>query len=165
MEEKNTLVEGDFAPDFTFNDSNNHSLKLSNFLGKNVILYFYPRNFTPGCTTEASEFVEDYAKYVENDIIIIGVSPDNEKSHSEFRQHMKIPFFLASDSDKHISQKYGVFGLKKFMGKEYLGISRTTFLIDKNGKIVKIFNKVKPKGHSIEILSYLSNKNSNKFFS
>ena len=77
------------------------------------------------------------------DVIIIGVSPDNDKSHSEFRDHMKIPFFLASDSDQQISQKYGVFGLKKFMGKEYLGISRTTFLIDKNGKIVKIFNKVK----------------------
>jgi peroxiredoxin Q/BCP len=156
MEDKNKLYEGDFAPDFTFNDSNNQTLKLSNFLGNQVVLYFYPRNFTPGCTTEASEFVEDYEKYVENDIIIIGVSPDNEKSHSEFRQHMKIPFFLASDSDKQISQKYGVFGLKKFMGKEYLGISRTTFLIDKNGKIAKIFNKVRPKGHSIEILNYFS---------
>ena len=107
MEEKKSLYEGDVAPDFTFTGSDNQSLRLSNFLGKEVVLYFYPRNFTPGCTTEASEFVEDYDKYIENDIVIIGVSPDNEKSHSEFRHHMKIPFFLASDSDKDISQKYG----------------------------------------------------------
>ena len=154
MEEKKSLYEGEIAPDFTFTGLDNQSLRLSDFLGKEVVLYFYPRDFTPGCTTEASEFVEDYDKYVENNIVIIGVSPDNEKSHSEFRHHMKIPFFLASDIDKEISQKYGVFGLKKFMGKEYLGINRTTFLIDKNGKIVKIFNKVKPKGHSTEILNY-----------
>ena len=93
MEEKKSLYEGEIAPDFTFTGLDNQSLRLSNFLGKEIVLYFYPRNFTPGCTTEAAEFVKDYDKYIENDVIIIGVSPDNDKSHSEFRDHMKIPFF------------------------------------------------------------------------
>ena|SRR5215211_1158414 len=151
------IKEGDLAPEFTFKDSNNKDLKLSNFLGKQVVLYFYPRNFTPGCTTEAAEFSQDYNKYYKNNIIIIGISPDDEKSHSQFREQMKIPFFLVSDINKEISQKYGTVSLKTSMGKEYLGVNRTTFLIDQNGKIIKIFNKVKPKGHSIEILNYLVN--------
>ncbi len=155
MKQEFLVKEGDFAPDFTFKDSNNKELKLSNFLGKQVVLYFYPRDFTPGCTTEASEFSRDYNKYDQNNIIIIGISPDDEKSHLQFREQMKIPFFLASDINKQISQKYGVASLKIFMGKEYLGVNRTTFLIDQNGKIIKIFDKVKPKGHSIEILNYL----------
>ena len=149
------VKEGDLAPDFTFKDSNNKDLKLSNFLGKQVVLYFYPRDFTPGCTMEASEFSQDYNKYHQNNIIIIGISPDDEKSHLQFKEKMKIPFFLASDINKQISQRYGVVSLKAFMGKEYEGVNRTTFLIDQNGKIIKIFNKVKPKGHSIEILNYL----------
>jgi peroxiredoxin Q/BCP len=159
MSQEFLVKEGDLAPDFTFKDSNNKDLKLSNFLGKQVVLYFYPRDFTPGCTTEASEFSRDYNKYYQNNIVIIGISPDDEKSHSQFREKMKIPFLLASDINKQISQKYGVVGLKAFMGKEYVGINRTTFLIDKNGKIIKIFNKVKPKGHSIEILNYLLKNN------
>ena len=153
------VKEGDLAPDFTFRDSNNKDLKLSNFLGKQVVLYFYPRNFTPGCTTEASEFSLDYNKYYKNNIIIIGISPDDEKSHSQFKEQMKIPYFLASDINKQISKKYGVASLKIFMGKEYLAVNRTTFLIDQDGKITKIFNKVKPKGHSIEILNYLLKRN------
>ena len=159
MSQEFLVKEGDLAPDFTFKDSNNKDLKLSNFLGKQVVLYFYPRDFTPGCTTEASEFSRDYNKYYQNNIVIIGISPDDEKSHSQFREKMKIPFLLASDINKQISQKYGVVGLKTFMGKEYEGINRTTFLIDQNGKIIKIFNKVKPKGHSIEILNYLLKNN------
>lgn len=159
MSQEFLVKEGDLAPDFTFKDSNNKDLKLSNFLGKQVVLYFYPRDFTPGCTTEASEFSRDYNKYYQNNIVIIGISPDDEKSHSQFREKMKIPFLLASDINKQISQKYGVVGLKAFMGKEYVGINRTTFLIDQNGKIIKIFNKVKPKGHSIEILNYLLKNN------
>ena len=159
MEQEFLVKEGEFAPDFTFKDSNNKDLKLSHFLGKQVVLYFYPRDFTPGCTTEASEFSKDYNKYHQNNIVIIGISPDDEKSHSQFKEQMKIPFFLASDINKQISQKYGVASLKIFMGKEYLAVNRTTFLIDQNGKIIKIFNKVKPKGHSIEILNYLLKRN------
>ena len=155
MKQEFLVKEGDFAPDFTFKDSNNKDLKLSNFLGNQVVLYFYPRDFTPGCTSEASEFSRDYDKYYQNNIIIIGISPDNEKSHAQFKEQLKIPFFLASDINKQISQKYGVASLKIFMGKEYLGVNRTTFLIDQKGKIIKIFNKVKPEGHSLEILNYL----------
>jgi len=149
------LNEGDLAPDFNFKDSNNKTLRLENFLGKRIVIYFYPRDFTPGCTTEAYEFSKQFYKYREHDIIIIGISPDDEKSHEKFREKMNIPFLLASDTNHQISKKYGVYGPKKFMGKETMGVNRTTFLIDKDGKIEKIFNKVKPNGHSIEVLNYI----------
>jgi peroxiredoxin Q/BCP len=127
-------------------------LSLSDFKDKKVVLYFYPRDFTSGCTTEASEFTRDYDKFKIADIEIIGVSPDTEESHQKFREKMKIPYHLAADANNIISKKYGTYGLKKFMGKEYMGINRTTFLINKNGKIARIFNKVKPMGHSNEVL-------------
>ena len=149
------LNEGDLAPDFNFKDFNNKTIRLSNFLGKYIVIYFYPRDFTPGCTTEAYEFSNLFNKYREQDIIIIGISPDDEKSHEKFREKMNIPFLLASDTNHQISQKYGVYGPKNFMGKETMGVNRTTFLIDKDGKIEKIFNKVKPNGHSIEVLNYI----------
>ena len=149
------LNEGNLAPDFNFKDSDNKTIRLSNFLGKRIVIYFYPRDFTPGCTTEAYEFSNQFNKYREHDIMIIGISPDDEKSHEKFREKMNIPFLLASDTTHQISQKYGVYGPKKFMGKETMGVNRTTFLIDKDGKIEKIFNKVKPNGHSIEVLNYI----------
>ena len=151
------VKEGDLAPDFTFKDPDTKELKLSDLRGEYVVFSFYPRDFTPGCTREAIEFITDYNKYIQNNITIIGISPDNEKSHLEFKKQMKIPFLLASDIEKNIAQKYRVIGLKTFMGKEYIGIHRTTFLIDKTGHILKIFYKVKPKGHSREILNYLIN--------
>ncbi|MGZ5472228.1 MAG: peroxiredoxin, partial [Nitrososphaeraceae archaeon] len=113
------------------------------------------RDFTPGCTTEADEFSIQFNKYSANDIVIIGISPDDEKTHQEFKEKMKIPFLLASDINGQISQKYGVSNLKKIMGKESRMVNRTTFLIDKDGKIVKIFRKVKPMGHSAEVLDCL----------
>ncbi len=155
MNQRFQLNEGDLAPDFNFKDSNNKTLRLENFLGKRIVIYFYPRDFTPGCTTEAYEFSKQFYKYREHDIIIIGISPDDEKSHEKFREKMNIPFLLASDTNHQISKKYGVYGPKKFMGKETMGVNRTTFLIDKDGKIEKIFNKVKPNGHSIEVLNYI----------
>ena len=155
MNQRFQLNEGDLAPDFNFKDSNNKTLRLENFLGKRIVIYFYPRDFTPGCTTEAYEFSKQFYKYREHDIMIIGISPDDEKSHEKFREKMNIPFLLASDTNHQISKKYGVYGPKKFMGKETMGVNRTTFLIDKDGKIEKIFNKVKPNGHSIEVLNYI----------
>lgn len=155
MNQRFQLNEGDLAPDFNFKDSNNKTLRLENFSGKRIVIYFYPRDFTPGCTTEAYEFSKQFYKYREHDIIIIGISPDDEKSHEKFREKMNIPFLLASDTNHQISKKYGVYGPKKFMGKETMGVNRTTFLIDKDGKIEKIFNKVKPNGHSIEVLNYI----------
>ena len=147
------------APDFIFKDSDNNDLRLSNFLGKRIVIYFYPNDFTPGCSTQASEFSIHFNKYLENNIIILGISPNDETTHQKFKEKMRIPFLLISDSNNKISQKYGVYTLKKFMGKEYMGIMRTTFLIDKHGKIVKIFYKVKPKGHSAEVLNYFLRDN------
>jgi len=127
-------------------------LKLSDFRKRKVVVYFYPRDFTTGCTTEASEFTTDYDKFQKAGIEIIGISPDTEDSHEKFKEKMKIPYHLASDINNSISKKYGTYGLKKFMGKEYMGVNRTTFLIDEKGLIVKIFKKVKPQGHSNQVL-------------
>jgi len=145
------LMEGHLAPDFSFKSSNERT-KLSDFRDRKVVVYFYPRDFTTGCTTEASEFTRDYDKFKIAGIEIIGVSPDTDESHEKFRKKMNISYHLAADVDNTISKKYGTFGLKKFMAKEYMGVNRTTFLIDEKGKIVRIFNKVKPAGHSKQVL-------------
>jgi peroxiredoxin Q/BCP len=139
------LQANSMAPDFSLVDSNGKTIKLSDFRGKKrVVVYFYPKDFTPGCTTEAIEFSRDYDKYRDANIEIIGISPDNEESHKKFRQQMKIPYLLGSDLQNQISKEYGVYGLRRFMGREYMGVNRSTFLIDENGKIVKVFPKVKP---------------------
>lgn len=127
-------------------------MKLSDFKSRKVVLYFYPRDFTTGCTTEASEFTRDYDRFKRSGIEIIGVSPDDEEAHNKFKDKMNIPYHLAPDVDNSISKKYGTYGLKKFMGKEYMGVNRTTFLINEDGVIIRIFNKVKPMGHSSEVL-------------
>lgn len=145
------LTIGRVAPDFTFR-SGMQRMRLSDFRKRKVVVYFYPRDFTTGCTTEASEFTTDYDKFKQMGIEIIGVSPDTEESHEKFKEKMKIPYHLASDINNEISKKYGTYGLKKFMGKEYMGVNRTTFLVDEKGTIVKIFNKVKPQGHSNQVL-------------
>ena len=147
-----SVREGDYAPDFLFDDHGGKKIKLSDFRGKRVVLYFYPKDFTPGCSAEAAEFVSDYNKFKAEDIEIIGISPDDSESHSRFRKKMNVPYFLVSDTDFVISKRYGVYGPRMFMGKEYMGINRTTFLVDRNGVVFKIFNKVKPLGHSHEIL-------------
>ena len=144
---------GDVAPDFDFIDAEGNTVKLSDFRNKKkIVLYFYPKDFTPGCTTEAAEFTKYYKKFVESGIEIIGVSPDNLESHKRFGEKMGIPYKLAPDDNNEISKKYGVYGPKSFMGKNYDGVNRTTFLIDTNGAIVKVYPKVKPLGHSEEIL-------------
>lgn len=145
------LTTGTVAPDFSFRNGT-REIKLSDFRKRKVVVYFYPRDFTTGCTTEASEFTTDYDKFRQSGIEIIGVSPDTEESHEKFKEKMKIPYHLASDANNAISKKYGTYGLKKFMGKEYMGVNRTTFLVDEKGIIVKIFNKVKPQGHSSQVL-------------
>lgn len=146
-----TLAIGKVAPDFTFRIGNKET-KLSNFRKRKVVVYFYPRDFTTGCTTEAAEFTTDYDKFKRAGIEIIGVSPDTEESHEKFKEKMKIPYHLASDLNNVVSKKYGTYGLKKFIGKEYMGVNRTTFLVDEDGRIVRIFSKVKPQGHSTQVL-------------
>lgn len=150
------IVEGSVAPDFVMRDKQGKMNKLSDLRGKrDIVVYFYPEDFTPGCTTEATEFTRDYEKFKDADIEIVGISPDEEASHEKFRQNMGIPYPLVADTENEMSKKYGVYGLKKFMGREYMGVNRSTFLVDKTGKIVRIFKKVKPAGHSQEVFHAL----------
>lgn len=148
------LKEGDQAPDFNLADSDGNCIKLSDFRGKkNVVVYFYPKDFTPGCTVEATEFTRDYTKFKDAGIEIIGVSPDSIQSHLKFKEKMRIPYLLAADTQNEISKKYAVYGPKSFMGKDYLGVSRSTFLVNKDGIIISIFTRVKPSGHSQEVFN------------
>lgn len=147
-----SICEGDCAPDFLFDDYRGKKIKLSDLRGKRVVVYFYPKDFTPGCSTEAAEFASDYKKFKAEDIEIIGISPDDPESHLRFREKMNISYFLVPDTDFVISRKYGVYGPKMFMGKQHMGINRTTFLVDRKGVVFKIFKKVKPLGHSHEVL-------------
>ncbi|MCI0563910.1 MAG: thioredoxin-dependent thiol peroxidase [Nitrososphaera sp.] len=157
MEEKQIdLAEGSSAPDFTMRDVDGRAVKLSELRGKKqVVVYFYPKDFTPGCTMEATEFTRDYEKFRNAGIEIVGVSPDSDESHRKFREKMGMPYPLVADTENGVSKKYGVYGMKSFMGREYMGVNRSTFLVDKSGKIVKIFRKVKPAGHSSEVLRTL----------
>ncbi|MDP9015773.1 MAG: peroxiredoxin [Thermoproteota archaeon] len=150
------LHEGALAPDFAMRDVQGNISRLSDLKGKkDVVVYFYPEDFTPGCTTQAAEFSRDYEKFKEADIEIVGISPNEEESHEKFRQKMGIPYPLVADTEKDLSKSYGVYGLKKFMGREYMGVNRSTFLVDKTGKIVKIFKRVRPAGHSQEVFQAL----------
>ena len=156
MEDAHVDLEGTIAPDFTMRDKDGKGIKLSELRSnKDVVVYFYPKDFTPGCTNEAAEFTRDYKKFKEAGIEIVGVSPDDEESHQRFRQKMGIPYPLVADTKKEVSRSYGVYGLKSFMGREYMGVNRSTFLINKTGKIIKVFKKVKPAGHSQEIFEAL----------
>lgn len=157
MEERQAeLVEGSDAPDFTMRDTKGKTMKLSDLRGKmHVVVYFYPKDFTPGCTMQATEFTRDYEKFRDAGIEIVGISPDDETLHDGFREKMDIPFPLVADTENQVSKKYGVYGVKSFMGKDYMGVTRSTFLVDKKGKIVKIFKRVKPAGHSQDVFDAL----------
>ena len=140
------------APNFELGDQNGETHKLSDYLGKRVVLYFYPKDDTPGCTAEACSFRDNYSVFKQNNIIILGVSADSAKSHAKFQEKYELPFTLLSDTDHTVSEAYGVWGLKKYMGREYFGINRTTFLIDEEGNLVKVYEKVKPAEHAQEII-------------
>ncbi|MAE07370.1 MAG: thioredoxin-dependent thiol peroxidase [Bacteroidetes bacterium] len=149
------LKTGDKAPDFKGIDENGTEVSLSDFKGKKIILYFYPKDNTPGCTNEACDLRDNYNMWIEKGYEIIGVSPDNTKSHINFKEKHKLPFTLISDPDKEIIKQFGVWGLKKLYGREYEGLLRTTFIIDENGIISNIFEKVKTKDHTNQILETL----------
>ncbi len=155
------ISEGDAVPKFEATDANGNKVKSTDFKGKKHVIYFYPKDFTPGCTTEADEFSKDYKKFQKEGIEVIGVSPDDVESHKKFCDKMGIKFPLLADADKEISQKFGVWGKKKFMGHEYMGVFRSTFLVNQKGKIFKIYPKVKPSGHSKEVLEDFLNVNKN----
>ena len=151
------IEEGSQVPKFQLEDANGKLVKSSDFKGKKHVIYFYPRDFTPGCTTEADEFTKNYSKFKKAGIEIIGISKDDVSSHRKFCDNMKIPYILLSDIETDVCKKFGVWGLKKFMGREFMGINRSTFLVNENGKIFKVFPKVKPAGHSKEVLEIFKN--------
>ena len=155
MERKITLEVGDKAPEFEALNQDGVKVALKDFIGKNVVLYFYPKDNTPGCTTEACEFSANYDQFIKNDTVIIGVSPDSVKSHVGFIAKQNLKHILLSDEDKEISKLYGVWQVKKNYGKEYLGIVRSTFVIGKDGMIVKIYKSVKAKDHAAKVLADL----------
>ena len=146
------LKEGTTAPAFKTTDANGETVSLKDLRGQKVVLYFYPKDDTPGCTKEACSFRDEFAKFKKRGITVLGVSPDNEKSHKKFETKYKLPFTLLADTDHAIAESYGVWGEKKFMGRTYMGVLRTTFLIDEKGKIKKVFEKVKPEDHASEVL-------------
>jgi peroxiredoxin Q/BCP len=149
------LSSGIPAPDFELLDDTNTLHKLSDYRGRNVVLYFYPKDDTPGCTKEACNFRDDYSAYRKADVEILGVSPDSVKSHGKFRQKFQLPFPLLADEGHKVCNLYGVWGPKKFMGKEYEGVLRTTFLIGKDGFIKDVFGNVRPAEHSADLLAKL----------
>jgi thioredoxin-dependent peroxiredoxin len=146
------LKEGDKAPAFSTTDADGKKVNLKDFKGQKVVLYFYPKDDTPGCTKEACSFRDDFATFKKRGINVLGVSPDTEASHKKFAQKFKLPFTLLADHEHKIADAYGTYGQKKFMGRTYMGILRTTFLIDEKGKIKKVFEKVKPDEHAREVL-------------
>lgn len=146
------LKEGDIAPDFTTKNQHGAEIKLSDFRGKCVVLYFYPKDDTPGCTKQACSLRDSFDVFEEKGIKIFGVSTDDEKSHQKFISKYSLPFDLLADTEKTIVGDYGVYGEKINYGKKYMGVNRTTFLIDADGKIAKIFKKVKVDEHAAEVL-------------
>ena len=152
----NTPLEvGDRAPDFSLPDGDGNTINLADLRGKTVVLYFYPRDNTPGCTKEACGFRDRYADFEANNVVILGVSTDDAKKHTKFTQKYDLPFPLLCDTEAELSTAYGVYGLKKFMGKEFMGINRTTFVIDPEGNLAKIYRKVKAEPHPAEVLADL----------
>lgn len=144
------------APDFELKGSNGNTIRLSDYKGKsNVVLYFYPKDMTPGCTTEACDFKESHQSFQELDTIILGVSPDPMDKHFKFIEKYDLPFELLVDEDHKVAEAYDVWKLKKNFGKEYMGIERSTFVIDKQGQIAKEWRKVKVKGHVLEALNFI----------
>ena len=146
------VKEGDQAPDFVLKHKDGEIMNLSDFQGQKVVLYFYPKDDTPGCTKEACSFRDANEVFEEKNIKVLGVSPDNETSHQKFTDKYSLPFQLLSDPDHKIAESYGSYGDKKFMGREYKGVLRKTFLIDEQGRIVKIFDKVNVSEHADEVL-------------
>lgn len=149
------LKEGQAAPDFTAADQDGNTVSLNQFKGKKVVLYFYPKDDTPGCTAEACDFRDNYQGLIAKGIVVLGVSVDDEKSHQKFATKHSLPFTLIADTDKKIVEAYGVWGEKNMYGKKYMGTNRKTFLIDEEGKISHIISKVDTKNSTAQVLELL----------
>ena len=150
------LSIGDPAPAFSLPDGNGSIISLADLQGKRVVLYFYPRDNTPGCTKEACGFRDVYADFQDKDVVVLGVSTDDAKSHTKFTTKFELPFPLLTDEGGQVATAYESYGLKQFMGKEYIGVSRATFVIAPDGTIEQIYKKVKPESHAKEILAALA---------
>lgn len=151
----NDLKIGAKAPQFELLNQDGVKIALKDFIGKKVILYFYPKDNTPGCTTQACEFTQNYEKFGDKNAVIIGISPDSAKSHENFIKKFELKHILLSDSEKEVAKAYGAWGLKKNYGKEYEGIIRSTFVIDEEGNIAKIYSNVRAKDHAFKVLEEL----------
>jgi len=149
------VKEGNKAPAFNLESTSGEKIALKDFAGKRVVLYFYPKDNTSGCTKEACNFRDDFSKYKKKGAVILGISPDSAKSHQKFTEKYSLPFPLLVDADHKVAEKYGVWVEKSMYGKKYFGIERSTFIIGPDGKIKKIFKKVKVDGHSDAVLSEL----------
>ena len=150
-----SALVGKKAPDFKLEAGDGQMVTMADFAGKNVVLYFYPKDMTPGCTTEACDFRESHQSFAELDTVIVGVSPDPKEKHERFIAKYDLPFLLLSDPEHTLSEAYGVWVLKKNFGKEYMGVERSTFVINKEGEVVKEWRKVKVQGHVEEALTYI----------
>jgi len=146
------LKEGDAAPDFTARDAEGNEVSLKDLRGRRVVLYFYPKDDTPGCTKQACSLRDSHAAFEERGIKVLGVSLDDEESHRKFAEKYSLPFTLLADTDHAVAERYGVYGEKNWMGKQYMGVDRKTFLIDEDGKIKKVFDKVNVNEHADEVL-------------
>lgn len=150
------VEEGKKAPEFELPDQTGKNVALSNLKGKNIVLYFYPKDDTSGCTKEACNFRDEFPKFGKMDAIILGLSPDSVESHKKFAQKYKLPFQLLSDEKRKVIEKYDVWKEKSMYGRKYMGVERSTFIIDKHGKIRKIFRKVKVENHNREVIEILN---------
>ena len=151
----NTLKQGDIVPNFTVNDQDGNAVSLSDYKGKKLIVFFYPKASTPGCTAEACNLRDNYKVLQDKGFELLGVSADSEKRQSNFKNKYEFPFPLLADEEKEVINAFGVWGLKKFMGREYDGIHRKTFLVDEEGVVVHVIDKVKTKDHAAQILELI----------
>ena len=143
------------APDFELKANNGETVQIAQFRGSNIVLYFYPKDMTPGCTTEACDFRDQIQQFTDLNAVVLGVSPDPAQRHQKFVEKYGLPFLLLADTDHHVAESYGVWKLKKNFGKEYMGIERSTFIIDKEGNLIKEWRKVQVKGHVEDALVYI----------
>ena len=149
------IEEGKPAPDFELSSDAGETIRLSELRGKPVVLYFYPKDDTPGCTAQACGIRDAYGEFEQQGAVVLGVSPDDERSHGKFRDKYGLPFPLLADTDHRVAEQYGVWGEKKYMGRTYLGVKRWTFVIDEDGNVKKVFPDVKPAEHADNVLAAL----------
>ena len=150
------VSEGEPAPDFTLTSDAGESVRLSDFRGKPVVLYFYPKDDTPGCTAQACGIRDSYAEFERAGAVVLGVSPDKAAKHVKFKEKYGLPFTLLADPEHEVAERYGVWGEQRFMGRTYLGVKRTTFLIEPDGTVAKVMHDVKPNRHAEDVLGFLA---------